>query len=158
MSDDIDFLAGNFPIKQPAVIGPNDNVLQNAAPIEKPLLNSQRSFNASAENTFSKQMSNSYDPSTNLDLSYPVPQGYDLTPYFKGPLPPREQVTVLEKIPIPMKIGSPSYMGINCIDISNHITQCPVCSKLYKSNSNIYIGIILVLIILLVFLGKKVFD
>ena len=113
MSDDIDFLAGNFPIKQPAVIGPNDNVLQNAAPIEKPLLNSQRSFNASAENTFSKQMSNSYDPSTNLDLSYPVPQGYDLTPYFKGPLPPREQVTVLEKIPIPMKIGSPSYMGIN---------------------------------------------
>lgn len=153
-NDDIDFLAGSFPIRQPVVMGPNDN-LSDPSPQRKPPLASQ-TFG------YSHQPFNTSDPSTelpaNLDAPQPLPPGYAPVSYFTDPLPPREQVTMLEKISLPMKIGNPSYMGISCIDISNHIADCPVCSKLHKSNSYIYIGIILILIIIILFLGKKFFD
>jgi hypothetical protein len=51
-----------------------------------------------------------------------------------------------------------SYSDMNCINVANHIKDCPVCSKLHKSNAHVYMGIIIVLIIICLFLGRRFFD
>jgi hypothetical protein len=46
---------------------------------------------------------------------------------------------------------------INCRDISCHVSECPVCSKLYKSDSTIYIIMIVLLSCIVLFLLQKLF-
>ena len=79
---------------------------------------------------------------------------------FRGPLPPPPNTTVLSSAQPIYTIQEPikHHPGFNCIDVSNHITACPVCSKLHRSYSNVYIGIIISLIILCFFLGRKFFE
>lgn len=56
------------------------------------------------------------------------------------------------------KEQKPYYMSLNCIDVANHLEDCPVCSKLHKSNAPIFISIIVFLLILIMFLGKRFFE
>lgn len=46
----------------------------------------------------------------------------------------------------------------NCIDVSDHVHNCPVCSKLYCNDKTIYIVIIVLLTIICILLLKKVLD
>ena len=46
---------------------------------------------------------------------------------------------------------------INCRDIACHVTECPVCCKLYKSDSTVFIVIIILLSCLVLFLLQKLF-
>jgi hypothetical protein len=79
---------------------------------------------------------------------------------FKGALP--SNITMLSPITTPtytnVQDTTSKYLGLNCIDVANHISVCPVCSKLHKSYSNVYIGIIVALIILCFFLGRRFFE
>lgn len=50
------------------------------------------------------------------------------------------------------------YLSMNCIDIANHIRYCPVCSQLHKSNSPLYMSVIIILLIISICLGKKYFE
>lgn len=54
---------------------------------------------------------------------------------------------------IDMPKNSPS-----CLDIAEHIMNCPLCSKFYHNDNTIYIITIVVLVIIVVLLLKKVLD
>lgn len=49
-------------------------------------------------------------------------------------------------------------LSIPCIEISNHIRDCPICSKFYNSDKTLYIIIIIILAVVCVLLLKKVLD
>lgn len=53
------------------------------------------------------------------------------------------------------------YAGLaaaNCLDLANHAQQCPICTKLYKTDVRLYLIIIAVLAIIILLLFKKVLD
>ena len=52
-----------------------------------------------------------------------------------------------------MPAGSPS-----CLDVAEHIANCPICSKFYNTDKTIYIIAIVVLAIICILLLKKVLD
>lgn len=58
-----------------------------------------------------------------------------------------------------MATPSPFYhQEPDCRNVADHTTNCPVCCKLYKSYNVIYITIIAILIIIIMFLLKKIFS
>jgi len=46
---------------------------------------------------------------------------------------------------------------ISCINISEHIKICPICSKLYKTDKYYYIAMIIILLIIIVLLSNRLF-
>lgn len=51
--------------------------------------------------------------------------------------------------------SSPSS-SLNCLDVNNHISNCPVCRKIYGSDSIFYIVIIIVLALVCLILLRKI--
>lgn len=47
---------------------------------------------------------------------------------------------------------------LTCIDVANHIQNCPICSRFYENDKSIYIVIIIILIIVCGILLKKLID
>jgi len=45
-----------------------------------------------------------------------------------------------------------------CLDIAEHISNCPICSKFYNNDKTIYIIAIVVLFIIVLILLKKILD
>jgi hypothetical protein len=56
-----------------------------------------------------------------------------------------------EPLPIPPQ-------PLHCVDIANHIKDCPVCSKLYHHDSSSYIAVIVVLVIICLILTQKILN
>ena len=52
-----------------------------------------------------------------------------------------------------MPINTPS-----CLDVAEHIANCPICSKFYNTDKTIYIISIVVLAIICLLLLKKILD
>ena len=52
-----------------------------------------------------------------------------------------------------MPPGTPS-----CLDVAEHIANCPICSKFYNTDKTIYIIAIVILSIICILLLKKVLD
>jgi hypothetical protein len=52
-----------------------------------------------------------------------------------------------------MPIGTPS-----CLDVAEHIANCPICSKFYNTDKTIYIIAIVALAIICILLLKKILD
>jgi hypothetical protein len=46
----------------------------------------------------------------------------------------------------------------SCIDVSNHISNCPICSKLYNNDRTLYIIFIVFLLVICLLLLKKILD
>lgn len=86
--------------------------------------------------------------------------------YLSGNMIPKEEVNHL-----PIAVNEPVryrnsqskqiyptmeyFDSIPCKDIANHIDNCPICSKIYRKNDYILIGIIIALIIVIVLLIIK---
>jgi hypothetical protein len=47
---------------------------------------------------------------------------------------------------------------LTCADVFDHISNCPVCSRIYQQDNTIYLIIIGVLTLMLVVLMKKILD
>lgn len=47
---------------------------------------------------------------------------------------------------------------LNCLDVCNHIKDCPLCSKFYHCDNTLYIIVIIALLILTIILTKKVLN
>lgn len=45
-----------------------------------------------------------------------------------------------------------------CLEIANHVKECPICSKFYNNDKTIYIILIVILAIISLLLLKKVLD
>lgn len=48
--------------------------------------------------------------------------------------------------------------NLNCIDVSNHIKHCPICSKFYENDKSMYVVAIIILIIVCIILIRKVLE
>lgn len=98
----------------------------------------------------------------NLDGPIRMPPGYDPTGFLQDPNPlPLPGTTVLPPLKVDRydEFHHPHrYMGLNCIDIAHHLKECPVCSQLHRSYSNYYVGVIIALLIVILFLGRKFFE
>lgn len=88
-----------------------------------------------------------YQPVTE---SYSPAQNNKDSPYQIEQYPTRvkEEVKTID-----MPENSPS-----CLDVAEHIMNCPLCSKFYHNDNTIYIITIIVLVIIVVLLLKKVLD
>ena len=98
-----------------------------------------------------------------------VPSGFpsgappeNLPPYppaeaFMGFLPPPSGTSLLHpEKPYSAKVDP--ALDLNCREVDDHIRTCPICMRLHKSNANIFLGIIVVLVLICLFLGRKFFD
>lgn len=47
---------------------------------------------------------------------------------------------------------------LTCLDVANHIQNCPICSKFYENDKSMYIVIIIILLIMCIILVKKLID
>jgi hypothetical protein len=47
---------------------------------------------------------------------------------------------------------------VNCINVSDHTSHCPVCSRLYQHNNSVYIVVIILLAIICILLLKRVLN
>ena len=46
----------------------------------------------------------------------------------------------------------------SCLEIADHVSNCPICSRFYKNDNTIYIIAIVVLLIICILLLKKCLD
>ena len=69
--------------------------------------------------------------------------------------PPQEQIMMPPPPPPQQKMDALSY---NCIDISKHIQECPICSRFYHNDKTVYIIAIVVLSIVCLLLLKRVLN
>ena len=58
-----------------------------------------------------------------------------------------------------MGSGSQGYSGeLTCIQVANHIRQCPICSKFYDTDKSVYIVVIVILVVMVMILLKRVLE
>jgi hypothetical protein len=169
-SEDLDFLTGSFPRSIPSPLSSPNITLDtqftqfNGSQFsDTQFSDTQFSDTKNSENTRILGAPATARYSANLDEPMQYPQGYENPSYFSPPL----GVSMLNnhhghpvtRSPGPRYVPvSSSVKSLNCIDVANHLTDCPVCSRLHKSNAHIFIGIIVALIILIFFLGRKFFE
>ena len=48
--------------------------------------------------------------------------------------------------------------SFSCLDVANHVKDCPICSKFYNTDKSMYVVIILLLTIICVILLKKLLN
>lgn len=46
----------------------------------------------------------------------------------------------------------------NCLNVAEHTSNCPVCSKLYNTDKTLYIVTIIILCIIIILLLKKILE
>jgi len=86
---------------------------------------------------------------TNLNEMY-----HDESVFEKQNSTPQQEYKILPKYnTVELPTNSPS-----CIDVSNHLVMCPVCSRLYNNDKTVYIISIVVLAFICILLLKKVLD
>jgi len=66
-------------------------------------------------------------------------------------MPPPMETPIQTPVP-------PSLPVMNCVAICGHVQSCPVCSQLYRPYTGIYLAVIVILIIVILFLLKKIFQ
>lgn len=107
-----------------------------------PLKNKMRSHvdHRSAMNSGIPDSVQSYYNINNFEPSTPQPH---YSEYNYGPKVPRNDYFNDE---------------ISCIEISRHISNCPICSKFYENDKSSYVIFIVILIVIIIILFKKVLE
>jgi len=83
-----------------------------------------------------------------------------IMPYQPKQQPIIHNQEIIESQPQQQLEYKPYYQHrLHCVDVVNHIKDCPVCQKLYNNNEkNIYIMVIVILIIIIALLVKKLIE
>lgn len=71
---------------------------------------------------------------------------------------PRDHVPHGQPIEMPGQQGPTWNTNISCIEISNHVQGCPICSRFYNNDKSVYIIAIVVLLIVCLLLLKRVLN
>jgi len=76
------------------------------------------------------------------------------------PYQPKQQPIIQKQEIIEPQIDYKPYQHrLHCVDVVNHIKDCPVCQKLYNNNEKkIYIMVIVILIVVIALLVKKLIE
>jgi hypothetical protein len=69
--------------------------------------------------------------------------------YYQQPPPPPSP---------PMTYQQQQPDELSCMTVSNHIKDCPICSKFYNCDNSVYIVCIVLLIIICIILLKKIIE
>lgn len=77
---------------------------------------------------------------------------YSNTPYGSS----NKSNEIIENLEIPSYTPSYSPSSIDCRQVFDHISNCPICAKFYKHDNTIYIIVITILIITCALLLKRV--
>jgi hypothetical protein len=101
---------------------------------------------------FQKHIRPSYrmSPQAGMEFNNYPNQYRDLAPPPPQPAPPIPE-------PSPSQ-PNPNYPYFNCLDISRHIQDCPICTKFYHNDKTVYILVIVILSIVCLLLLKKVLN
>jgi hypothetical protein len=105
-----------------------------------------------SDERYQKHIRPSYrmNPQSGMEFSNNYPNQYrDLAP--PQPTPPTPPTPPPEPFP-------PNYPYFNCLDISRHIQDCPICTKFYHNDKTVYILVIVILSIVCLLLLKKVLN
>jgi len=70
----------------------------------------------------------------------------------------QQQFQPFNEHPIPPPRHFAGELRYNCVGISDHIGNCPICSKLYSNDKTMYIIAIVILAIIVILLLKKVLE
>jgi hypothetical protein len=98
-------------------------------------------------------------PEAGMSARGPPPQ---MAGYPMGEPPPDHAVPMLEEEYQKPEEGAKTYAmppnSPSCLDVAEHIANCPICSKFYNDDKSIYIIAIIVLAVICILLLKKVLD
>lgn len=91
---------------------------------------------------------NNYEPPVNSGMA---------NNYHEQKFPPKEiyENDYYDEIP---KQTTEQNIRLHCIDVADHIKNCPICSKFYKKDNTLCIAIIIILVIICILLLKRVLD
>jgi len=91
------------------------------------------------------------------------PQPQQQQQQFQGP----SQIIEQNVDQIPLQPVDPNFrfqqqmhriLSLSCVDVAEHTANCIVCSKLYNTDTSLYIIVISILLLVSAFLFKKVLD
>ena len=85
-------------------------------------------------------------PNGMMPNGMPQPSVHNLPPVVS--LEPEEEKSVYERLK-----GTPS-----CLEIADHVSLCPICSRFYRTDSTIYVIAIVLLAIICILLLKRVLN
>lgn len=94
---------------------------------------------------YNQQFPNNYQLQSQNQIQLPTQMYYPTQDNFQ--LPKQQHLSN----PYPQQM-------CNCIDIANHIKDCPICSKFYDNDKTVYIVIIVLLTIICLLLLKRVLN
>lgn len=100
-------------------------------------------------NRMNKYIRGGYKTPEEAGMNPRVEQQYHIPQSFQ--MPPQEYDGVHKSINMPTNLP-------NCLEVAEHIMNCPICSKFYNNDKTIYIIAIVALAIICVLLLKKVMD
>ena len=92
-------------------------------------------------------------PSQPMHSSMQPPMNSPMQPPMNSPM----QTPMNSPMQTPMQKLN-SFGAPTCLEIADHISQCPICSKFYNNDKTLWIISIVILIIICLFLLKKVLD
>lgn len=115
---------------------------------------------------FSEQSHNPYVPSGMNQQYQKFIRPSNNQPYVESGMakPNKSQHTIIENleeksdvVASPIIIPQHSHQP-TCLEICNHISSCPLCSKFYDNDKSIYVIVIIVLTIICLLLLKRVLN
>jgi hypothetical protein len=101
--------------------------------------------------------------------NHAMPNEAGMTPYNQAPQPQQMGHPPMEHYGSPigeepngkeegLKTFNMPANTPSCLDVAEHIANCPICSKFYNNDKTIYIISIFVLIVIVILLLKRVLD
>ena len=107
----------------------------------------------------------SYAMNGGMIQSAPVRENFHIQPFQQGQFQQSQfqsfqQPFVFEEPVIKQKHRNHFFdpEELSCMTVSNHIKDCPICSKFYNCDNSIYIVCIVLLIMVCVILLKKIIE
>lgn len=105
-----------------------------------------QNFSASAPRTISEHFT---PPPSQNHIQNPFAGSYES--YQHPENPQMMQMSINNKFNLPDNTPT-------CLDVADHVQNCPICSQFYKTNTSPYIISIIILAIICLLLLKKVLD
>jgi len=115
--------------------------------IERQIMNRPETY----DDRYQKHIRPSYRMNPQSGMEYNNYQNMNNNRLNQIPSPPPPEPSSPQPEPSP-------YPYFNCLDISRHIQDCPICTKFYHNDKTVYVLVIVILSIVCLLLLKKVLN
>lgn len=125
--------------------------LEGPRPFQPAIRNQLKGYMSPENKEFQKYIREGHTPLQESGM-HSSQQNYQFEPYYN---PEFESNNLKEE---GIKTYAMPENTPNCVEIAEHVANCPVCSKFYNNDKTIYVIAIVILAILCILLLKKVLD